>query len=475
MKKFLNVLSYIFLFVFYVISFIFIYNLYKLNILNKFYLGIFTWVVVFILLINTVIIFKKNTKILRFIAVISMITIIIIYGIFTYTLNNTRDYIKDAAKVRELEYRTYVVVTLKKDKIKKIDELKDKDIGFVSEELLFDNIATLSKIISLSEKKYNDVTELLNGLYKKEVSAISIDEGYLNSLFFQNDELKNKLKKLYKYEVYFKTTDTKEEKTDEDVDILKPFILYISGSDSRSNARSRTRSDTNIVAVVRPKEHKVLLVSIPRDYYVYLHGVDSIRDKLTHAGVYGIDMSINTIEDILDIDINKYVKVSFATVINGVDVVDGLDIDSDIDFTAFTNKSCHFYKGVQHVNGTCALAFARERKSYLEGDRHRGENQEQVISLMLDKLTQAKYLLRYNDLLDATRGSFDTNLTYDEMTSLIKFELNDLAKWNIDIYNLNGEGAMLPTYSMGSMPLWVMIPDEETIRIAKEKINEYLK
>ena len=186
-------------------------------------------------------------------------------------------------------------------------------------------------------------------------------------------------------------------------------------------------------------------------------------------------MNINTIEDLLSINIDKYIKVSFATVIKSVDILDGIDIDSDTNFTAWTNKSCSFKVGIQHVDGNCALAFARERKSYTEGDRHRGENQEQVISKIIEKLSNPKYLLKYNDLLNATNDSFETDMSYEEITSLIKEEISSLAKWEIETYNLSGFDSSGPTYSMGSQVLYVMIPDQSTVNTAKIKIEEYLK
>ena len=254
----------------------------------------------------------------------------------------------------------------------------------------------------------------------------------------------------------------------------KPYIVYISGTDSRTSVKAISRSDVNIVMVIDPNKHKILMVSIPRDCYVQLHGTTGIKDKLTHAGVYGIDKSINTIEDLLDIDINEYIKVSFATVIKSVDLLDGIDIYSDKSFIPWTNRNCYIKEGTQHLDGTCALAFARERKTYERGDRHRGENQEQVLSKIIEKMTNPKYLTRYNEILKQTEDSFQTNISYDKITNAVKDELSTLAKWDIETYNLDGYGAMLPTYSMGSMNLWVMIPDEQTIITAKNKINEYL-
>lgn len=256
----------------------------------------------------------------------------------------------------------------------------------------------------------------------------------------------------------------------------KPLIFYISGSDSRSDVSDpNARSDVNIVAVVNPTTSKILLVSIPRDYYVQLHDTTGLRDKLTHAGIYGIDMSRQTIEDILDIEVDETIKVGFDALEDIVDAIGGIDIDSDQDLTTHTNKSCHFKEGVQHVDGKCALAFSRERYAYETGDRHRGQNQQQVISKIIAKATTPAYILKLPDILRAADGMFQTSLSYSEMLDIIKYQLFSGTSWKVESISLDGTGSMQPTYSIPSQDLYVMIPDEDSIEEAQEKITQYLK
>lgn len=255
----------------------------------------------------------------------------------------------------------------------------------------------------------------------------------------------------------------------------EPMVLYISGSDSRTTVSATARSDVNIVAVVNPVTAKILLVNIPRDYYVQLHGTTGTKDKLTHAGVYGIDMSKTTIEDLLDIKIDETLKVGFEAVTTLVDTLDGLDLDIDQDFTSKTDGGCKFTAGVQHVDGRCALAFARERKSYASGDRHRGENQQQVISKILKKIAEPTYLLKLPEILKSAEGLFETSLTKDELIDLIRYEMKNRTNWSVESIALDGTGSYAPTYSMGSRELYVMIPDEATISAAQEKIATYLQ
>ena len=267
----------------------------------------------------------------------------------------------------------------------------------------------------------------------------------------------------------------------EEVSIMDaPFAVYISGSDSRAGVDDTARSDVNIVMVVNPEQKKILMVSVPRDTYVQLHGTEGLPDKLTHAGVYGIEMSRATMEDLLEMKIGYTVKVSFATVVKVVDELDGIDIYSDTEMRLMTEggeKVCEYTVGTQHLDGDCALRFARERKSYETGDRHRGENQEAVIAAILAKMTSSQgYLLRLPSIMDIAADSFRTSFTRKDITDIIKWQMDTRAKWTTEAVNVDGVGAMEPTYSMGAdWPLYVMYADEEALARAKAKIQEYLK
>ena len=422
------------------------------------------------LLITFILLRKKTKKISKIIVSILCIILSFTYIVIDYSLIHTTNVI-DKVTTNKEEYKTYNILVLKTSKYKKINNIKNKKIGFIETDVLLENnTQKLKKEIKYQALKYKDINEMITALNQKEIDAISIEESIIDLLEEADINVKKETKVIYTYQV--KAKNNKVIKTD--TNTKEPFILYISGTDSRTGINGIARSDVNIVVTINPITRKILLISIPRDYYVQLHDTTGIKDKLTHAGVYGINKSITTIEDLLEIKIDRYVKVSFDTVEKTVDLVDGIDIESDIDFTTWMSKKCKFHTGVQHVNGFCALAFARERKAYATGDRHRGENQEQVITKTLEKLSTPKYLLKYNQLLDITKDTFHTNMTKEEILKIVEDEYNATTKWQVETYNLDGSGAMLPTYSMGSMNLWVMIPNEETITTAKEKINDYL-
>lgn len=270
------------------------------------------------------------------------------------------------------------------------------------------------------------------------------------------------------------------EEATEIVEITRePFAVYISGSDSRTGIETTARSDVNIVVVVNPEREKILLVSIPRDTYVQLHDTTGLKDKLTHAGVYGVEMSKATIEDFLRIQIDDTIKVSFDTVIRVVDQLDGIDIESDqaMSLKAENGKLCEYVVGKQHVDGDCALRFARERKSYETGDRHRGENQQQVIASIIGKLSSSRdYVMKLPEILDIAADSFETSFSRNEISDFIRMQLVNGPKWSVESIAVDGTGTYEPTYSMGAnRPLYVMIPSEASVDNVVKKIQQYLE
>jgi LCP family protein required for cell wall assembly len=369
------------------------------------------------------------------------------------------------------ETETYSVYVLKDSGYKELDYLKRQSVGYLSTNPHRAETETqLQRAVSHKAADYESIGELVTALYNSSASAVVMNNSYLDMLAETDVNFEEKTRVLYTFEVRSDVADIPNE-----VDIkTEPFIMLISGTDSRVGLQEVARSDVNMLAVVNPKEHKILLVSIPRDYYVQLHGTTGTKDKLTHAGVYGIEMSRKTIEDLFGININYTTKVSFGTVISVVDAIGGIEINSDRALTTHTNKSCHIQQGVQTLDSACALAYARERYAYESGDRHRVQNQQDVTEAILKKLGDPRYLAKYPKIMKSAEGSFETSMSYDMITDFAKAQLASLHPWTIEKISVDGTGAMLPTYSMGAQNLYVMIPDQSTVDAAKAKINEYL-
>lgn len=458
------------------------YAFYKSNVLKLSYIIV---IGIIVLLIDTLLIVKlenKNkSKYKRYVTSFISLIFVFIYGIIISYIIDTVKFVSNISKINNYEYQTYSVMVPDKSNIKNIKELDDKIIGFISNSTyLKESKETLSKKakIAFKSKDYEDTASIINALNNNnDINAITFENTYVELLKENNSDVFNDLRVIYTYKVKIKVNKKMKESSSFDI-TNNSFVVYISGSDSRGKLSDTARSDVNIVAVVNPKTNKILLVSIPRDYYIQLHGTTGVKDKLTHAGIYGVDMSKNTISDLLDTNIDYYLKVGFDTVTDLVDVIGGIDVYSDqvLNLKGRNNKKCDFYIGTNSVDGACALAFARERKSYTSGDRHRGENQQEIITAIIEKISSnPSILVKYKDILKALDSSFETNMSYEDITTLIKEELTSLTKWEVESISLDGTGSSESTYSMGSQKLYVMIPDETTVNNAKEKINEYLQ
>jgi len=367
-------------------------------------------------------------------------------------------------------YKTlnYKVLVLANSGHKDIKDLKNEIISFADDDHAEDAIKEIKKEIKFKNDIIKDTNELINNLVEEKTDAIVIEESKYTILEEENSEFVNMVETIYTFSI-----DIKVESIDKSVDVTKEaFNIYISGIDSYGKITSVSRSDVNIVATVNPTTNEIILTSIPRDYYVQLHDTTGYKDKLTHAGIYGIEKSVQTIEDLLDIEINYYFKVNFTSLIKIVDELDGITVNSNHSFTS--QDGYRYNKGENNLNGKEALSFVRERKAFKEGDRVRGENQQLVLQAIINKALSPKIITKYNSLLKALEGKFITNLKDDDITSLIKSQLDNPKSWEFSTINLDGSDAYDYTYSHSASKLYVMVPDEESVNSAKEKLQEAL-
>lgn len=261
-------------------------------------------------------------------------------------------------------------------------------------------------------------------------------------------------------------------------DVTKdPFIVYLSGLDTRGNGEIRDKglSDVNMLIAVNPTTKKILMVNIPRDYYVPLYGDTAKMDKLTHAGNYGVDCSMKTLNALFGVECNYYVKVNFKSVVDIVDALGGVTVNSDLYFSSnhsLSGKTYSFVKGENTLTGDAALAFARERKSVSGGDRQRGIHQQKIISAILDKVMSPAILnpSNFQNVLSSITDNTKTSISYGDISSLVRMQLGDMASWDIDSISVDGTGAYRSSYAAGGQTLYVMIPNEETVAAAKTAI-----
>lgn len=325
-------------------------------------------------------------------------------------------------------------------------------------------------------KEYAGLTELADGILNGEVNAMLLNSGYL-SVYEDMDgytDFSTKIKEVGTVEVESTIQSAEESTPVEPITTAnggKVYTIYLSGIDTRGEMTAKSRSDVNIIATVNTDTHEILLVSTPRDYFVPLSISGGAPDKLTHAGIYGIDVCMDTLGMLYDIDINYYFRINFGGFVKVIDALGGITVNSDYDFDSKNILGYHFNKGENYVNGEQALIFARERYAFQEGDRQRGKNQMEVIRGVVKKALSPEILTSYSSILSSLDGCFGTNITYEEIAQILQQQLTNGGDWTIVSYSVNGTGATEKPYSM-SQKAYVMVPDYNTVDKAKSLMEK---
>ena len=317
-----------------------------------------------------------------------------------------------------------------------------------------------------------DAAGLADALLNGECNAMILNEGFVGMITETEgyEDFESQIREVTFYEwqtVIEEPTDAGE--SSEPVSEDGVFTMYISGIDTFGAISARSRSDVNILAVVNTNTRQVLLVSTPRDYYVPLSISGGVKDKLTHAGIYGVNVSKDTLAMLYGIDIDYYFRVNFSGFEQLIDALGGITVQSD--YTFDVEPSFHYDQGANYVNGIEALAFARERHAFAEGDRQRGKNQMAVITGVINKMMSPAILRNFSDLMEGLEGSFESDIPYDELAGLVRTQLAEGGSWNIVTCSVDGTGTKASTYSMNRQ-LYVMEPDQATVDHAKELIRQ---
>lgn len=374
----------------------------------------------------------------------------------------------------QMEYAEFGIYVRKDDPAKSLEDAKNYTFGILDPQ---DRATTDRALKKLAEKigvepkykMYSGVDSLMDAvLNAKEVDAVLLNKGFidlLTELEGHEKDMEN-LRELLSLQA---ETDIPVKEETEASD--KVFTVFISGIDNRGGLVRKSRSDVNILATVNVETGKVLLVSTPRDYYVPLSISDGIPDKLTHAGIYGVDVSKDTVGMLYGVEIDYYFRVNFSGFKKIIDALGGITVNSDYTFPAG-----HFQitKGPNEMDGEMALAFSRERKRVPGGERQRGIHQMAVISAVIGKLTSPALLKNYTEVLDGISSCFETDMPYDTIASLVRRQLDKGTGWTVTSFAVNGTGATRKPYSLATKA-YVMIPDEKTVEQAKQMISDVME
>ncbi|MCI8836127.1 MAG: hypothetical protein HFH24_12305 [Ruminococcus sp.] len=249
------------------------------------------------------------------------------------------------------------------------------------------------------------------------------------------------------------------------------FLVYLSGVDTYDGMEEEPRSDVNILAAVNTETKKILLISTPRDSYLEFSVTEGTKDKLTHAGVYGTDVSINALEQLYKVKVDYYLQMNFSGFVRIVDALGGIDVYSDYTFT--TNENETFQQGYNWLTGERALAFARERYSFAEGDFQRAKNQMEIVRAVIQRAASPAMLLNYNAVMEAIEGSVTVSIPEDRVRELVKMQLSDHAQWEVEFYTVQGEGRYAETFSIPGEEVYVVDLDPTSIETARQKLMQY--
>lgn len=433
-------------------------------------------VVLAVLIIVFWLLMKRKIKLIRFwIGFILALLVSVGMGFadlkiyeLTHTLQNITDTTEETTRVG--------VYVLADDPAQSIEDMAGYSYGILETQAREETDNVIAQIdrdlgTQIAAETFADAAGLADGLLNGECGAMILNEGFIGMITETDgyEDFESRIREVAVYEwatVIAETPENQEETDPINEDGI--FTMYISGIDTFGSISAKSRSDVNILAVVNTNTHQVLLVSTPRDYYVPLSISNGAKDKLTHAGIYGVNVSMDTLAMLYDIDIDYYFRVNFSGFEQLINALGGVTVQSDYSFDA---GGYHFEQGANYVNGEQALAFARERYSFTEGDRQRGKNQMAVITGVINKMISPAVLNDFTGLMEGLEGSFESDIPYTDLAGLVRQQLSDGGSWNVVTYSADGTGSRASTYSMSSR-LYVMIPDETTVDHAKELISQ---
>ena len=451
------------------------------NLLIPIVLVIILFSLILLLLIN----FCTHGLASKIIMSILVVVISAVYGLGNYYLFSTSKTLSTVTTQAKQSKNTVSVIVLSTSSSEDLNSLQNSKIGTlktIGKEGTQKSVKDIKENgISFTKKNFDNVPSLVQALYDGNVDAIVLNEAYRSNVCDLEDYTNfNTDTKVIHQTVYY-TQEANNSLAVSDI-TTKPFSILISGNDSFGSLDENSRSDVDMVVTINPVTSTILLTSIPRDSFVSEVCDDyacnyGVEDKLTHTGIYGVDTTKATVEKLLGIDINYVFRVNFSSMINIVDSLGGVDITVDKGMAVskfYTNSTLEgVHEGKNHLDGKRALAYSRERKAYIDGDVQRARNQQQVLQAMFKKATSPEIITKYSSLLKALEGAFDTNMTTNEITSFIKYQIQAKPNWKFEQYVLKGDSDMRVSPEIGSEVSVILLYDS-SIEIAGEKIQAVL-
>ncbi|HEM5961535.1 TPA: LCP family protein [Streptococcus suis] len=447
---------------------LFLVTMYRYNILDFRYLNyIVTLLLVGVAVLTGLLMWRKKARIFTALLLVFslVITSVGIYGMqevvkFSTRLNSNSTF---------SEYEMSILVPANSD----ITDVRQLTSILAPAEYDQDNITALLDDISKMESTQlatSPTTSYLTAyqsMLNGESQAMVFNGVFTNILENEDPDFSSKVKKIYSFKVT-QTVETATEQVSGD-----SFNIYISGIDTYGPISSVSRSDVNIIMTVNRATHKILLTTTPRDSYVAIaDGGQNQYDKLTHAGIYGVNASVHTLENLYGIDISNYIRLNFTSFLQLIDLVGGIDVENTQEFTS---GGYNFPVGTVHLDAEQALIFVRERYSLANGDNDRGQNQEKVIAALIKKLSSPDNLANYQAILTGLEGSIQTDLSLETIMGLVNTQLESGTQFTVESQALTGTGLSdLSSYAMPGSQLYMMEINQDSLEQAKAAIQSVL-
>ena len=398
-------------------------------------------------------------------------------------LNKADQTIDDVVENSKLSTEEYGVYILKSDKAEELKDIENYNLGYNLSYAKDETDSVLKDVLAKANNKlianeYDDLLKMADELLNTEKTAFIFNQAMLDLIENAGDDTNdgknngiyknftNKIKCIYVVNV---KTAVKEYGGDKNV-TKECFNVYISGIDTEGDVTAKSRSDVNIIMSINPVTHQVLLLSTPRDYYVPLSISNGVKDKLTHAGNYGINVSMDTLEMLYDIKLDYFIRLNFTGFVDIIDALGGIDVVSDY---SFSTHGYSYSEGLNsNLSGIQALWFARERHAFAEGDNQRGRDQMKVIEAVIKKAQSSALLNNYDEIFANISKSFQTNMPKKDIKALVKYQLNETPNWKVVSTSVTGTGRSDVTYSVPNSRAYVMDPDANSVNEAKKLLQK---
>lgn len=470
-RKFYQKAGFYMALIFCILTVLFLGQMYLLNVVPTKYMIIAAIVLVSLMIAMTSLqLGKKINKVNRILGKILIVILSCFLGFGNYLLYSTGQTFSKLTK-DHVDTTVVSVVVMKDSEIQDVNGLLGTNLGILSigaskqqDNALAEIKSELgSEIATLAYESYKDYGD---ALYNGEVGAILVNEGSRGLFEDYHEEFDEETRVIAEYVYKEKAVDIVK-----DVDVTdEVFNVYITGIDTYGTLSTVSRSDVNMIVTINPNTHQILMTGIPRDFYIPQVCQGNAYDKLTHTGIYGVDCTVQSVENYMGIDINYYARVNFSSVVDIVDALGGIDIYSDYTFVADAG-GFEYYAGMNHLNGAETLGFVRERHAFADGDRERSRNQMKVVEAMINKAISPAIITNFAGIMDAVSGSFQTNMPQSDITNFVKDQIESMEGWEIMQIQVNGVGQSLYSPANGS-DAYMMVPNVDIVNSAISLIEK---